>query len=173
MNCSNMVPPHRLQLFKNCCSMGPFHGVQLIWRRLLQSASSRAAVPAKNLLLCGLSTGCSFLQGTSTCCSVKSSTDYSVDILSGVVLRVLQRDNLLHHGLLHGPHGNLLQCLEHLLLSSPLTLVSAEVFLSHFSCSFSQLLHGIFYLFFNMFSQRHHQFCCLAQQCPIVALFQS
>lgn len=56
---------------------------------------------------------------------------------------------------------------------SPLTLVSAELFLSHFSySSFLQWLCSVFYLFSNMFSQRCHQRCCLAQQGPAVALFR-
>ncbi|KAK4807093.1 hypothetical protein QYF61_018434 [Mycteria americana] len=37
----------------------------------------------------GVSTGCSFLQGTSTCSGVGSSTGCSVDICSDVVLHVL------------------------------------------------------------------------------------
>ena len=45
-----------------------------------------------NLLLCGLSMGCSFLQGTFT---------YSIEVLRG-----LQGDNLLNNGLLQGLQWN-------------------------------------------------------------------
>ena len=67
----------------------------------------RTAVPARSLLQHGLSTRCSFLQGTATCCGIGSSTVCRVDICSTEVLHGLQGDNLLHHGLLHGLQGNL------------------------------------------------------------------
>lgn len=72
-------------------STDPSHKVQFFENRLLQSKSRmsysscqkicssvgfspRAAVPASSLLQNGLPTGCSSLQGTSTCSSVECST---------------------------------------------------------------------------------------------------
>ncbi|NXE20027.1 AT2B1 ATPase, partial [Ardeotis kori] len=57
----------------------------------------RATAPARSLLLCGLFTGCSFLQPTSACCSVGSSMGCSVDICFSVFLCGLQGDNLPHY----------------------------------------------------------------------------
>jgi len=86
--------PHKLlqcgSFFKNASRMGHFHGVQSIRNGLLQCESPMghsycqktsscvgsflcAAVCDKSLLWHGLSTGCHFVQGTSTCCSVASS----------------------------------------------------------------------------------------------------
>ncbi|KAK4827402.1 hypothetical protein QYF61_017807, partial [Mycteria americana] len=68
---------------------------------------NQATVPARSLLLHGLSTGCSFLQGTSTCSGMGSCMGYSVDICSIMVLLGLRGDNLRHCGLHHRLQGSL------------------------------------------------------------------
>lgn len=84
-----MGPSHRPQFFQNSSSTGPFYG-----------DTAPAQVPHRPqflpdlLLLRGLPSGCSLLQGVSTCCS-------------SAALCGLQRDRLLHQGPLHGLQGNL------------------------------------------------------------------
>lgn len=62
-NFSTAGPPHRLQ-FKNCSSVGDFHGAQSFRNRLLPSRTPmRLQVPPDNLLLHGiLSMGCNSWQ---------------------------------------------------------------------------------------------------------------
>lgn len=73
---------------------------------LLSPHSYPLQVPQENLLLCSFSTGHSFLQGTSTCCGMRSSTGCRVQICSATVHHGLQDNNLFHHGLLHRLQGN-------------------------------------------------------------------
>lgn len=95
-----------------CSSTDSFHKVQFFKNRLLQSKYPIflpenllpcgllwAAVPATSLVQNGLSTGCSSLQGTSTCSNVKSSTACRVEILPTVILQQAAGDRLPHHGL--------------------------------------------------------------------------
>jgi len=74
-----MNPSHGLQLFTNCPSMGPFHGVQSFRNRLLQHGSPRghkpcqqtccsmgsslhgSVGPGRSLLQCGLPAGCRWI----------------------------------------------------------------------------------------------------------------
>lgn len=96
-------------------STDPSHKVQFFENRLLQSKSRmsysscqkicssvgfspRAAVPASSLLQNGLPTGCSSLQGTSTCSSVECSTACRVEIPT-VILQQAAGDSLPHHDL--------------------------------------------------------------------------
>jgi len=67
----------------------------------------------ENLLLCELSTGCGFLEGTSTCYSVGFSMGCGMDLCSGMVLRGLQADVPPRSSV--GCKGNLRRHLEHLL----------------------------------------------------------
>lgn len=125
---------------KDCSSVGP----------------SWATVAARNLLLCGLSMGCSFFQGApaaawgppeaavSLSCLVWSSMDCRGTACSTVVFSV-------------GRRGICYSAWSIPFSPSLLTLVSAELFSSHFSCSsLSQLPCSIFYFFLGMFSQRCH-----------------
>jgi len=145
--------------------MSHFHRVQSFRNRLLQCGFStchsscqqtcsckcsapQVPVPARSLLLHGLSMGCSFLQGTSTCCGVGSSMGCRVDICSSVVLHRLQVDDLLPHGLLHRLQENL--CFSAWSTSSPpssLTLVFAELLLS---CFLTPLYPSCCTMFFNL-----------------------
>lgn len=111
-------------------------------------ATHRAHLLTDNLLLCWLSTGYSFLQGTST------SSSCSLDIWSDMAHHRLQADSLLHHGPLHGLQGNF--C-SYALSTSSLSFChlggSRDVSLT-FSHSPSCCR---FYAFLNMLSQRHNQ----------------
>jgi len=147
-----------------CSSMGAFHGLQSFTNVLLQRGSPIGHMSCKKTCFCvdssqwvtartrsllqhGLFTGCSFYQGTSTC--------------STVDLHGLQEDNLRHRGLHHGLQGNLCSGTE--APPSPpslLTLMSAELFLSHILTPlFQMLFHSSFFPFLNMLSQRHYH-CC-------------
>ncbi|KAK4810786.1 hypothetical protein QYF61_008758 [Mycteria americana] len=98
--CSNMGSFHWVQSFrKGLLQHGSPTGPQVLPERTCSSVGSspRAAVPARGLLQRRLSTGCSFLQSTSTCSSMGSSIGCRVDICSTMVLHGLQRDNLSHH----------------------------------------------------------------------------
>lgn len=114
--------------FLNCSNVGPFrgaqssrngllqHGPQILQENLLLCGSSPCVTaPARCLLQHGLSMGCRFLQGMSTCSSVGSSTGCHVDICSGMFLYRLQGDTLCHNGL--GLQGNL--CTSAWITSSP------------------------------------------------------
>lgn len=61
----------------------------------------------KKWLKHGLSVGCNFSQGISTCPSVWSSRACRVGICSNVELSTFFRDSLIHHGLHQGLQGNL------------------------------------------------------------------
>lgn len=50
-------PSHVIQSFSNYCSMGPLHSVQFSGYCSSMGPLSQAAIPAKGLLLCGLSQG--------------------------------------------------------------------------------------------------------------------
>jgi len=134
MNFSNMSPSHGLQLFPNCSSVGPFPGVQSFRNRLLQSGSPMGsqALPA-NLLQHGVSIGSQppldiHLLWHGVLPGLQVHLCFTVD------LHGLQGDGLPHHGLLHGLQGNPAP-------GAPpppppsLTLVSAELFLSHILAS--------------------------------------
>lgn len=128
-----------------------------------------------NLLLQGLLMGYSFFQGVCICCSMESSMGCSMDICSNmfqsapicsstscrwticftVVLPMVFR------GISAPAHPHTLS----------LTLVSVELFFSHFSHSSTlKLLYSSFYLFLNMLPQRCHQHWC-AHLSPVVGLF--
>jgi len=155
-----MSPSHGLQLFTNYPSVGPSHGVQSFRNRLLQCGSphgvtSPASKPA--LVWVPLSTGPQVL--AEVCCSVGSPQGHSLLQTSTCFsLGSLPRatDGYLLH---HGPpwaageqpaspwssqvasEESLLLHLEHLLPPpSSLTLVSAELFLSHRLTPLSSLL---------------------------------
>lgn len=72
-------PSHRIRSFTNCSSMGPLPRLKFSTKELLQRRSPAGHSSCRNLLLCVHCTGRSFLQDTSTCCRVGSSTGYSVD----------------------------------------------------------------------------------------------
>jgi len=122
------------------------------------SSSPRAVAPVRSLLQCRLSTGCSFFQAISICCSLESSMGCSVDICFTMVLHGLQGDSLLHFDFSMG-------CKKMSSLASgarpplpPLTWVSAGLFPHNFFPSILSLTHchSVFCPFLNMFSQGHH-----------------
>jgi len=176
-NCSSMSPSHGLQLFMNCPSVGPFHAVQSFRNRLLQcgSPTGSQALPA-DLLWCELLSPqvCRSWQEPAPAQAphgVTASFGYppalawgpfhglQVDICSTVDLHGVQGDNPPHHGLSSqaGREDSLLWHLEHLFpLPSSLTLVTAELFLSHHLTPLSQLpshRRFFFFPFLNMLSQ--------------------
>ena len=153
MNFSNVSPSHGLQFFTNCSSMGPIHGVQSFRNRLLQHGSPTgsqvlpanllqrgflsprghgSAGPARSLLHHGLPTGSQRPSGIHL---LRRGVLHrlQVDICSTMDLHGLQGDSLPHHGLPHGLQGNLSAPAPGAPPPPPssLTLVSAELFLSH------------------------------------------
>lgn len=101
-----------------------------------------------------------FFQDISTCFGVWSSSSCSEGICSAVALPMGWREIFA------------LESETPLSFSSSLTLVFTGVFSQTF---FSPSLHtacAVFYLSFNMFSPRHHQFGWWAQLCPAVGLMQ-
>jgi len=170
-NFSNVSPSHGLQLFTNFTNfsnLGPSHGVQSFRNRLLQSGTSTGspALPA-DLLRRGLLSPRvhrPWQEPASVWGSHRVTASFrrlpalawypfhelQVDICSTVDLHALQGDSLPHHGLHHELQGKAL-CSDISGSSSPpppstLTLVSAELFLSHCLTPLSTLLfhHSIF-----------------------------
>lgn len=103
------VPSIGCSSFKNWVSRGPFHGVQFFRNRLLQNESPtccssckktfsfggscpQAAVSARSFFLCGLSVGCSILQGMCTCSGMGSCTGLRWISICSIII-------------LHGPPG--------------------------------------------------------------------
>jgi len=180
-NFSNVSPSHGLQLFTNCPSMGLSHGVLSFRNRLLQrrSPTGSQALPA-NLLWHGLLSpqvgrtwqepapvwgsprGHSFLQA-STCSSMGSLPQTTSEYLlhhrrpwtAGVQPASLWSFTMGYKGRVSAPIFWALPFPP----PSPMTLVSAELFLSHCLTPFSTqlfLLQRFFFPFLNLLSQR----CC-------------
>jgi len=165
----------------NCPSVGPSHRVQSFRNRLLQRGSPMGlqALP-ENLLLCVLlspwvSRSWQEPAPARAPHGVTASFRHppalvwgpfhrlQVDICSSVELHGLQEDNLPHHGLHHKLQGKALRSAISSTSSPPLsslTLVSAELFLSHHLTPLSNChLTSVFsFPFLNMLSQRcyHH-----------------
>jgi len=184
-NVSNVSPSHGLQLFTNCPSMGPSHGVQSFRNRLLQRGSPMGsqALPA-NLLQHGLlspqvrrswqeSAPVQAPHGVTASFRHPPAPVWGpfhglqVAICSTMDLHGLQGNNLPHQGLHHEMQGKTL-CSDISGTSSPpppssLTLVSAELFLSHCLTPLSNCCltaeFFLFFLFLNMLSQRCYHHC--------------
>jgi len=173
-----MTPSHGLQLFTNCPNMGPFHGVQSFRNTLLQRGSPTGSqtLPLKPApALAPLSTGPQGLAGAY--CSARSPRGHSLlqaPTCSGMgSLPQVTGGYLLHHGPPWAARGQpvspwsfIMSCKGRLstsasrappLPTSSLTLVSAELFLSHSLTPLSSLpFHcNFFFPFLNMLSQRH------------------
>jgi len=150
-NCSSVGPSHRLQLFTTRSSMGSSHGVQSFRNRLLQSGSlvGSQVLPA-NLLQRGLLSPWGHRscqeptpvwaphEVTASCgdihlfrCGVLRGLQ--VDICSTMDRHGLQGDSLPCHDLLHRLQGKISALVPGAPPAPPssLTLVSAELFLSH------------------------------------------
>jgi len=93
MSFSNVSPSHGLQFYKNCSSMGPFHGVQSFSYRLLQRGSPTGSqvLPA-NLLQCGV-----LFPWVHRCCQEPAQVQASHGVTAS-----FGHIHLLWHGLLHG-----------------------------------------------------------------------
>lgn len=92
-------------------------------------------VSSRGLFLCGLSVCCSFIQGTSTFCTVRSTIDCSKLCstgFKGIICSV-------------GSKGTSAPASATPLLSSSLTLVSAHLFLSHFLTPCSESCATVFF----------------------------
>jgi len=117
-----MSPSHGLQLFMNCSSVGPFHGVQSFRNKLLQRGSQ--ALPA-SLLWHGLLSpwahrSCQDAAPAQAAHRVPASFRHppalvwtpfhglQVEICSTVDFYGLQRHSLPHHGLHHELQGKTL-----------------------------------------------------------------
>jgi len=123
----------------DCSRMGHLQGRTSCQKTCSSVGSSpwvhRSTSPARSLLQYGVSTGCSFLQGTSTSCDVGSYTSFRVDVCSTMDLHGLQGDNMLIHGLHHRLQGN---------FCSFLTFLSQLLLCSSF-CPFINILSQRFY----------------------------
>jgi len=149
MNFSNVSPSHGLQLFTNCPSMGPFHGVQSFRNRLLQHGSPRGHKPCHQTcssvgssLHGSAGPGRSLLQRGAPHRATASFRHppapvwgpfhgLQVEICSTVDLQGLQGDSLPHHGLHHGLQGKTLCSGVWRTSSPPSLLTSAGLFLTH------------------------------------------
>lgn len=141
-----------LQFFVNCSSMGPFHGVQSFKNRLLPWASFcqktrscmcsylRVAASVRSSLQHGISMGCSLLQGTSTCVGVVSCMGRRVEIALTEGDMGCRKTTCFTVVFSMGRRR-----ISVLVESSPLTLVCAILFLSHF------LTHNFCIVFFSQF----------------------
>lgn len=113
-----------------------------------------AAAPARSLLQQKLSIAHSFLQNTHPAAPYRIFHGLHVDICSTVVIHGVQEDNLFHYALLQRLQRNL--CSSIWTTSSPsFTSVCRAIFSIFFSI-FS--LTAACYTFWNMLSQRCHQY---------------
>jgi len=124
---SSVGPSHRLQLFRNCSSMGLFHGRSpsgtdcssmghpRVHKSCQQTCSSvasslhRSTGPGINLLQCRLSTGSQPPLGIHLLWH-EVLHRLQVDMCFTMDLHRLQWDNLPHHGLHHRLQGKLCSC---------------------------------------------------------------
>jgi len=189
MECSNMGPSHRLQLFTKHSSVGPFHGVQSFRNRLLWCGSpvGSQALPA-NLLQHGL-----LSPQVHRSCQEPAPTwcPQRVTASSGCIY-------LLRCGLFHRVQWIFAQlwtsvgcrgtaCLTVVFTTgcrgisaaapgappsppSSLTLVSAEFFLTYSHCSLLLQLSRFLFLSLNMLSQRCYHSHWLAHPWPAAGL---
>jgi len=163
---SNVRLSYRLQIFTNCSSMSLFH-VCFPQGAVLQEQAAPAWVPhgvigpasKPALVWAPLSTGLQVLPGGSQSPSgihlLQRGVfhELQVEICSTVDLHGLQRDRLLHHGLLHGLQGNL--CSGTRSTSSTSFFIDPGVCrLVSLTWSHSCLLAAValFFLFLNMLS---------------------
>jgi len=168
----------------DCSSMGPPWGHKSCQQTCSSMGSSPhgATGPARSLLQHGVYTGSQPPSGIPLLWWEVLPT-LQVEICSTLGLHRLWGHSLPHHGLLHRLQGT--ACLTmgcfmgcggisapapgvHPAPPSPLTLVSAELFLSHiltfFSCSFCC---AFFFRFLTMLSQRFYHHCWLSWPCPV------
>jgi len=179
---SNTRPSHRLQLFRNCPSVCPSHRVQSFRSRLLQRGSLIGSQVSPANLLCHGVLSPRVHRSWQEPAPVRGSRGHSL-LQASTYSNVGSLPWATGGYLLHcGPpwaageqpaspwssaqaarEDSLLRHLAHLFPPpSSLTLVSAELFLSHHLTPVSQLpFHRrvFFFPFFNMLSERHYH-CC-------------
>ena len=163
MNFSNMSPSHRLQFLVNCSSVGPPQGHKCCHQTCSNVGSIHGSTgPARSLLQCGLPMGVTCLRAP-TCSGVGSPTGCGW-VSAPPFTSVGAGHSCLTVGCSTGCGG-----ISALVPGAPppppssLTLVSAELFLSHILTSLSSdccwCCTGFSPLFLNMFSQRCYQHC--------------
>lgn len=126
--CSNMSPCGKVHSSGMDCSSTAFP-----WATTLARPSTPAWAPLHGLQLCS---GMSLLQAASTAAPWAPPNCFSAGLSWSA--------------------GNLCSVIWSISSLISMTLVSADLLLSHFPHSFSQLLHSILYIFWNMLSQRCH-----------------